>query len=486
MHIFLYNLCTNYVHYLSVLFYAYLAHNAGLEGVSLCAEPTAGVIAYVVSEKKKFDEMVLSQEENFIEHVFLVIDCGGGTTDFSKLAVEGSAVNKNVKYSFVNKKTTGVEYLGGQDFTTGIYQRLFDQFTKEHKINLEEYELSHKMDLEKKIRDIAEKMKKRINNAAQVTQDFVWCLKKYTFKINQMEVSEWMKPYLKNFTEQMELCIEEDVIDSVLLIGGSSDCFFIKKLVEKYFGKQPINTSNSRDLVAEGSAYVSFMSNNPDSSVFQFNTISGFDIGIKKYPDLLDIIIPRGVSIPFEKTYTKYTNPARCDHMTCTVFEGNNPTASLNNQLGTIKLNLKKHFEPHEARLSVKASVDANGQVVITSWLQTDTSVIGTFEWKNQMEISTKSTTVEEEEKKIDDTQNIENTKQNCICTIEKLSDLNYPIEKLQELQQKFTAINSLNEWREFFIHVEHIHQQFTTVGHQREAPPTNPGEESPAKKQKK
>ena len=102
--------------------------------------------------------------DGFTEHKFLVVDCGGGTTDFSKLVMTGIKRSRNkyedskqdqegakIQYTLKNTMTTGVTFLGGQEFSNLLLQFLKKKFQDESKINIEELENNEKMNLINKL-----------------------------------------------------------------------------------------------------------------------------------------------------------------------------------------------------------------------------------------------------------------------------------------------------------------------------------------------
>ena len=107
---------------LFVIFNAYSAKSAGFTNIHTADEPTAAATCYVIENKSDYDKKVReegTEDDNVKSSSFtaLVADFGGGTSDFSKIDINGSitAGEDKVKYELAGRNITGLQQFGGQD-----------------------------------------------------------------------------------------------------------------------------------------------------------------------------------------------------------------------------------------------------------------------------------------------------------------------------------------------------------------------------------
>ena len=87
-----------------------ILHNIGYNPIRILNEPTAATIAYTLNTQNNTKR---NYEDCLTEKV-LVVDCGGGTTDFTLLEADYS----NMYFEVIN--TTGNQFLGGEDITDNL------------------------------------------------------------------------------------------------------------------------------------------------------------------------------------------------------------------------------------------------------------------------------------------------------------------------------------------------------------------------------
>jgi molecular chaperone HscA len=134
-------------------------------------------------------------------------------------------------------------------------------------------------------------------------------------------------------------------------------------MVEKYFGKKPLQNIPVDEVVAYGATLFS----NQNNLIINDITFNNIGIAIK---EKLSVIIPKGTILPLRrnnllKHEKEYTIKGKNEETTIRIFEGNNEKISDNNFLGefTIKCNEKIKISmkiDHNSVLNVEAIAITN------------------------------------------------------------------------------------------------------------------------------
>ena len=157
--------------------------------------------------------------------------------------------------------------------------------------------------------------------------------------------------------------LDKKELDEIILVGGSSRTPKIQEMVEKYFGKKPLQNIPVDEVVAYGATLFS----NQNNLIINDITFNNIGIAIK---EKLSVIIPKGTILPLRrnnllKHEKEYTIKGKNEETTIRIFEGNNEKISDNNFLGefTIKCNEKIKISmkiDHNSVLNVEAIAITN------------------------------------------------------------------------------------------------------------------------------
>ena len=131
--------------------------------------------------------------------------------------------------------------------------------------------------------------------------------------------------------------LDKKEIDEIILVGGSSRTPKIQEMVEKYFGKKPLQNIPVDEVVAYGATLFSNQNNDLIINDITFNNIG---IAVK---GKLSVIIPKGTILPLRgnnllKFEKEYIITGKNEVITIRIFEGNNEKISDNNFLGEFKI----------------------------------------------------------------------------------------------------------------------------------------------------
>ena len=337
---------------------------------------------------------------NKIENKILIIDIGGGTTDFTILEKDEEL------YEVVN--SFGDNRLGGKNITEDIYNYFYkidNSLTIEKCENLKKNMFKNKIiikDSELSYNLIKNICKKTINK-----------LKIYLLKIKNM--------------------IED--VNEILLIGGSIKFKLFQDIIKETFNKKIINFEDSQSLVSKGScSFANYLSSKNEIIVMELVQNS---IGIETADKNFSIIIPSGIPLPVKrfKKYRKTIND-KDDKFELKIFQGENNIASNNNLIHIINMN---EFDDEIITVSINLTINNLLEVKINDILI-----------KNNIEISKNIIKKISREEDFILNKNKFLVKERLLILIEKFQKNNLiKIEKkkniIKYLKNKLKNINNLN-----------------------------------------
>jgi molecular chaperone DnaK len=227
------------------------AEFAGLKVQQLLAEPTAAAISY------GFDQIKNDEAKNL-----LIYDFGGGTFDLSILAAAGG--------QFVEMGAGGDRWLGGDDIDRLLSNYVCKQIEKENNLDLQEL-LDSKRENEVKTFYAGLKLEVEKAKKALGTQD-VFSVPIGDFlededgdPLDEIDIRRdtfeaMIRPLISRTIDLIEELMKNtsmtmDLIDNILLVGGSSCIPLVKQMLSEKYGKEKVKLSEKPMLaVAEGAA----------------------------------------------------------------------------------------------------------------------------------------------------------------------------------------------------------------------------------------
>jgi molecular chaperone DnaK len=301
---------------------ALAGHQAGFQVSTILDEPTAAAIAYGVNN-------VLPDEARQI----LVYDLGGGTFDVSVLMIAGGA--------FAQLSVDGDLWLGGDDFDAKIMDYVLDSVQKEHGIDGKS-----NARFMVTLKQACEKAKIMLSSAKKAEIMVAGLLRDKTNEIIDVYVELSRDQFNSMIAGDIRRSIEivkraistakltKDQIDSVLLVGGSTNIPYVQEALTEFFGKEKIlRDVNPMLCVAQGAAILATQSpylicpkclekNDSDAVTckkcsFDISTVeeeteisvprvTGYDYGIELADNSFSVIIPKGTSLPSDPVTKQY------------------------------------------------------------------------------------------------------------------------------------------------------------------------------------
>lgn len=313
--------------------------NIGYNVIRILNEPTAATIGYASSENY----------EDIDSEIVLVIDCGGGTTDFTLLEADYS----NMYFEVIN--TTGHSFLGGEDLTDNLSSYILS------KINC----------------DITSKITKSIKNACETckqnltykTSDSVFLEnigdRDYKINVSRNIFESINKSWFSSFMSLLIEISDNQNIDKVILVGGTTRTPKIKSIIEEHLQKKICIELNPDHIVSIGAAYQGFLLNpSVDKKIdFTFVDTISMSLGIKTIGNIMTPIISKNTIIPCSHTETFLTTDSDTT-IDIEVYQGERRFIKDNLLIGTFHINRSNNTSE---RLQITFDITSDGILIVTA-----------------------------------------------------------------------------------------------------------------------
>lgn len=321
---------------------------AGLDVLRIINEPTAAALAYG-----------LDKEDGSKDQKILVYDLGGGTFDVSILEI-GDGI-------FEVLSTSGDTNLGGDDFDNRIVDHLVNEFKKSHGTDL-----SKDLAALQRLKDAAEKAKIELSGvtATNINLPFIALgpdgdQLHMDVDITRAQFEKMTEDLLDKTLVSMRRALEDsksaiEMIDKVILIGGSTRMPAVVDLIEKFTNKKPYKNINPDEAVAVGAAIQGGVLTGDVKDILLLDVIP-LTLGIETLGGVSTPLIERNTTIPTKKSQIFSTAANNQTSVEIHVLQGERSVASGNKTLGRFILDGIPPAPRGIPQVEVTFDIDANG-----------------------------------------------------------------------------------------------------------------------------
>ncbi len=329
------------------------AQRAGMKPLRVLNEPTAAALAYGTLRTT--------------HQRIAVFDLGGGTFDFTLLAVRDDL------YEVLS--TGGDPFLGGDDMDHVIAEHLSGGFLRQHGIELRESPESRA-----RLVWAAEEIKKQLTRediAAGTIAEIAFGKNgvplSLDFRITRSQFEELVAPLVRRAIDKTAEVLESagvapEHVDEVILVGGATLVPTVQRQVSEFFGKKPQHTIDPMQVVGAGAAiHAHSLLGGAQAGTGLLMDVTSHSLGIATAGGYTEFLVDKNTPIPAEGT--RIFSPAK-DRQTLIrirICQGENKFFEENALLGELLLDNLRAASRANVRIEVSFLVDANGILQVSA-----------------------------------------------------------------------------------------------------------------------
>jgi molecular chaperone DnaK len=316
-------------------------------------EPTAASLAYGL-DKKKHEKIA-------------VFDLGGGTYDVSILEIDEGV--------FQVLSTNGDTHLGGDDFDQVLIDYIAEQFKKENGIDLRKDQMALQ-----RLKESAERAKKDLSQQTSTDINLPFITmdqsgpKHLTMSITRSKFEQLVEHLIDRCRKPVLQALKDaklspNQIDEIVMVGGMTRMPRVQWLVKDVFGKEGHRGVNPDEVVAVGAAIQGAQLLLGSKSEVLLVDVTPLTLGIETEGGILDPVIERNKSIPFEAKKVYSTAADGQTAVTISVFQGESQIArsASNRKIGEFNLTGIRPAPRGVPKIEVTFAIDKNGVLSVTA-----------------------------------------------------------------------------------------------------------------------
>ena len=323
---------------------------AGLEVKRIINEPTAAALSYGFNKKK--DEKLV------------VYDFGGGTFDVTVLEVGDDVVEV--------QSTDGDAHMGGRDIDQEVVKYLIDEFKKEEGIDLSKDPLALQ-----RLDDEAEKAKKELSSSGETEINIPFIAnvdgvpKNLLITLTRAKLEELASEYIDRSITIIERALaassfSKSDIDEIIMVGGQTRMPRIQEAVKEFFGKEPNNSINPDEVVAQGAAIPAGIFQGDVQDITLVDVIP-LTLGIETKGGIVKNMIEQNTLIPTKKEEVFSTAVDNQTSVEIHITQGESSNVARNKSLGRFILDGIPPAPAMMPQIEVAFDVDSNGVLNVTA-----------------------------------------------------------------------------------------------------------------------
>lgn len=326
------------------------AQIAGLEVLRLVNEPTAASLAYGLDKNKAGKIMV--------------VDIGGGTTDFSVLEISDGVIEV--------LSTSGDPLLAGDNLDEVLVNHFLETFKSESGLDISKDPMAMQ-----RLKDSAEKAKIELSssNTTDVNLPFLTAdasgPKHLTLTLSRSKFEQLISPLVdKMFIPCHQALGDAKVaagkIDDVVLVGGTTRIPMIQEKVKSIFGREPNKSVNPDEVVAHGASIQGAVLAGDVTDILLLD-VTPLSLGIETVGGVMTKLIDRNTTIPTKKSQVFSTAADGQSAVTIKVMQGERPMASDNMELANFTLSDIPMAPRGTPQIEVSFNINADGIVSVSA-----------------------------------------------------------------------------------------------------------------------
>ena len=299
-------------------------------------EPTSAILAYYEYVNVNVDVDVDVDVGVDVNEKLLVIDCGGGTTDFSLV----DADYEEMLFEVID--TYGDNFLGGEDITNNIVDYVKNKIKKVHPdvnfSNKQERHIKYQCEAAKKVASYNDTIVIYLENIA--SKD--WSIKLTQFEFLDINTGFFQK--IKVYIQSLKDITDVNSPDKIIFVGGTTRIPYFKTICYEIFGHNIIieDKINPDHIVSIGAAIQGALLTDNVMNKVQNETvlldITPMTLGIKTVGDIMTPIISRGSIIPTSKTQIFTNSEDNVSSIEIVVYQGDKRFIQDNSFLGSFTI----------------------------------------------------------------------------------------------------------------------------------------------------
>ena len=322
---------------------------AGLEVIRIVNEPTAACLAYGLDRAEG-----LGQGKKMR---IMVFSFGGGTHDVTTMEIDGE--------TYKVLATSGDTQTGGADIDNAVVERLANQFYNETGVSLRANPTAMV-----RLKEAAEKAKIELSTelTVEVGVPFLASVggvpRHLKYELTQAELEEIALPIVKKVestirTVLIDSRLAPEDIDKLILIGGQTKMPLVRRVVERYMGKDAEEGVDPMQCVAIGAAYQGAVL--AGKLNYKLLDVTPLTLGVEDAAGTVQKIIYRNTPIPVSRTQSFTTAHDNQTEVNIHVVQGERPMAMDCVSIGRFDLEGLSPRARGATHIVVSFEIDANG-----------------------------------------------------------------------------------------------------------------------------